>query len=401
MNDPTAAPVLSGIKVVDFTHWMAGPHASLVLGDFGADVVKVEPLPGGDPSRCGGSQYVAGVSQSFLSWNRNKRSIALDLRSESGRTIAHALIRNADVLIENFRPGVTDRIGIDAASCAALNPQLVYCSVSAYGGAGPLGAMPGIDPMMQAFSGLMSITGESDRGPVFAGMAITDYAAALTAVQAVLLALIARAGIGRGQRANVTLIGATLAGMATRLENAVITGTDPVRAGGQSRNVYPNEAFATKDGHVVAGISSDHQWPGFCAAVGLPTLADDPRYKSSRDRLERREELAGLLRDAFARQPTSDLAERFATHGILFAPVNTFTQVAAHPQVQAMGLVDRIDHPTVGSIPQVAPSITLSETPARITRHPPLLGEHTKEVLAELGYTEAMIDVLYADRVVA
>jgi crotonobetainyl-CoA:carnitine CoA-transferase CaiB-like acyl-CoA transferase len=394
--------VLRGVKVVDFTHWMAGPHASLVLADFGADIIKIEPSPSGDPSRTGGGQGNIGTeSQAFLSWNRNKRSVCIDLRSEAGIGVARELIASADVLMQNFRPGIAERMGIGYADCRSLNPRLIYCSISAFGSKGPLGDQPGIDPVIQAFSGLLSVTGEPDGAPVFAGMAVADYVGAMAAVQAVLLGLIARQRSGTGQHAEVSLLGATVAGMAARMENAVHTGFDPIRTGSQKRSVYPNQVFRTCDGYIVAGITADKGWPKFCDALGVPDLARDERYNSNALRLVAREELAETLGALFEQETTAVWERRFVDRGLLFTRVNTFTELARHPQAQAMSLIEYIDHPLAGTIPQVAAPISLSDTPSSLRCPPPLLGQHTREVLAENGFDATRIDELLAAGMIA
>jgi crotonobetainyl-CoA:carnitine CoA-transferase CaiB-like acyl-CoA transferase len=366
---------LRGVKVVDFTHWMAGPHASLVLADFGADVIKIEPSPRGDPSRAGGGQgFIGTESQAFLSWNRNKRSVCIDLRSEAGIGVARELISSADVLMQNFRPGIAERMGIGYSDCRTLNPRLIYCSISAFGSTGPLGDQPGIDPVIQAFSGLLSVTGEPDGAPVFAGMAVADYVGAMAAVQAVLLGLITRQCSGTGQHAEVSLLGAT---------------------------VYPNQVFRARDGYIVAGITADKGWPRFCDALGVPDLARDERYNSNALRLAAREELTEILGALFEQETTAAWERRFVDRGLLFTRVNTFTELARHPQAQAMSLIETIDHPLAGTIPQVAAPISLSDTPSSLRCPPPLLGQHTREVLAENGFDATQVDELLAAGVIA
>jgi crotonobetainyl-CoA:carnitine CoA-transferase CaiB-like acyl-CoA transferase len=395
----TAPGALDGVRVLDFTRHMAGPYGTVVLADHGADVVKVESLPHGDHSRTGGVHQVGDQSAVFLMWNRGKRSLALDLRKPEGLDVVRRMAEQADVVVENYRPGVAAEIGIGYEALSAINPRLVYVSVSAFGPRGPLAPFPGTDPVIQATSGVMSVTGEPDGGPLLIGVPVADYTGSMLCVQAVALALFARERTGRGQRVEVSMLGGLLAMLSTRLANYWASGEDPVRMGSANSIYVPYQVFRTADGYVMAGSFGGDSWTKFCAALGLPELAEDERYRSNRSRFDHRDTLIPLLEERFATRTTDDWEPDFRREGALFAPVRSIAEILAHPQTDALGLVQSVDHPTVGTIPQLGPPLELSDTPAAIRRPPPLLGEHTREVLADYGFEPSDIDRLVADGV--
>jgi formyl-CoA transferase/CoA:oxalate CoA-transferase len=385
---------LAGVRVVDLTRHMSGPYASLVLGDFGADVIKLESAPHGDPSRQTGTNFIAGESTMFLTWNRNKRSICVDLRSEAGLDVARRLVDGADVLMENYRPGVADEIGLGYEAMSARNDRLIYCSTNAFGSKGPWKERPGTDPVVQAMSGVMSVTGERDGGPVLVGIPIADYTAALITVQAIVIALYARERTSRGQYVEVPMVGGLVFGLTTRVGPYFLTGEDPTRWGSQHSQVVPYQAFKTADGYAVAGCWVDAGWKDFCVALGWPELAPDERYDSNVKRVARRDEVAEMLQARFLERTTAEWERRFAAQGALFAPVNSFSDILNGPQSEAMGFVTEVDHPVAGRLKQVAPVIRMSDTPASIRHAPPLLGEHTADVLAELGLDDDEVRAL-------
>lgn len=395
-NDANAPRVLDGIRVVDFTRIMAGPYATMMLADHGADVVKVEGLPGGDAARQFGLDYVGDQSAVYLMWNRNKRSVALDLRSAEAKAIVHRLIAQADVVVENYRPGVAEKIGFGYDELSRVNPRLVYCSISAFGSSGPMADLPGTDPVVQAASGIMSVTGAGDGDPSLVGVPIADFTGAMTAVQGVLLALLARERTGRGQRVEVSMLHALLASLTTRLATFWTTGVNPPRTGSAHSVIVPYQVFRTKDGDVMAGAWRAESWDSFCEAMELPELATDARFGTNIDRQAHRAVLMPILQAAFEQRTTAEWEQRFRDAGALFARVNTFSDIFGHPHVRESGIVQRLQHPTLGELPALAPPAVLSDTPATLATAAPLLGQHTREILAEAGCSEAEIDDLHA-----
>jgi crotonobetainyl-CoA:carnitine CoA-transferase CaiB-like acyl-CoA transferase len=379
---------LDGIRVLDFTRHMAGPYGTMLLGDYGADVIKVESLPDGDGSRSVGTAFVGDESALFLIWNRGKRSIAIDMRTREGLEAVRKLAAQADVVFTSYRPGVADKIGIGYDDLSAINDQLVYVAVSAFGDQGPLAPYPGTDPVVQAMSGVMSVTGESDRGPSLVGVPMADFTGAMVGAQAAMLGLFARDRTGKGQFVDVSMLYALLSSLTTRLASHWVDGEDPPRHGSAHSVVVPYEAFETSDGHVVAGVWGGAEgWQKFCNAIGEPQLADDERYLTNPQRVAARAELTEYLQAIFLARTSAEWETSFNAEGALFGPVHTFSQILAHPQVQQAGLVQTVDHPTLGEIPQLGPVIFLRDTPGEISGPPPLLGQHSEEVLHEVGYT--------------
>ena len=382
---------LEGIRILDFTRHMSGPYATLLMGDFGADVIKIESMPHGDPTRTMGTAFVDGESGLFLIWNRSKRSLAIDTRKPEAGEILRRLLAGADILAENFRPGVAEAMGIGYEALSAANPRLIYLSITAFGRTGPYAQSPGTDPVVQAMSGVMSVTGEQGGDPVLVGLPVADFSSAMVAVQGALLALFARERTGRGQRVDIPMLGALAFGLTTRLANYWWGGKAPQREGSAHSSVAPYQLYKARDGDIVAGAWTRETWPRFCTAVGLPHLGDDPRFATNPQRMENRAALNAILSAAFAARPVHEWEQAFREANALFGPVLTIPQVLRHPQMEALGMVQSIDHPRLGAIPQLGPPIFLSDTPGRLDRPPPAYGEHTAEVLAELGYTSAEI----------
>ena len=393
---------LDGIRVLDFTRHMAGPYGTQLLGDYGADVIKVESLPHGDGSRQVGTAFVGDESALFLIWNRGKKSIALDMRSPEGLEVVHRIAETVDVVFTSYRPGVADDIGVGYEALSALNDQIVYVSVTAFGPAGPLAPYPGTDPVVQAVSGVMSVTGESDRGPSLVGVPMADFTGAMVGAQAAMLGLFARQRTGKGQMIDVSMLYALMSSLTTRLASHWVDGEDPDRYGSAHSVVGPYEAFETADGHVVAGVwGGTDGWERFCRAIGEPELAHDERYLTNQQRVDARPELTEYLQRIFLDRTSKEWETSFNEHRALFGPVFTFSQILNHPQVQQAGLVQSVEHPTLGEIPQLGPVIFLHDTPGEISGPPPLLGQHTLEILKEAGYDDSSISDLLAAGVVA
>lgn len=382
---------LTGVRVLDFSRHMAGPYAAQTLADHGADVIKIEAIPGGDPARSIGVDFIGDQSALFLIWNRGKRSLALNLRTPEAIEIVRSLAAGADVVLENYRPGVADRIGIGYPQLSAINPRVVYCSVTAFGPVGPLAADPGTDPVVQAMSGVMSVTGEPDGPPNLVGIPIADFTGAMLAVQGILLALLARERSGRGQKIDVSMLAGLLSSLTTRVASHWATGKDPERYGSAHSVVVPYQAFKASDTYFVAGVWGGDGWPNFCQAAGLPELIDDPRYATNALRVANRKELTAVLDRVFAAHPRDHWEARFRAHDALYSPVLSFSEALNHPQVLSSGQVQQLSHSTAGMLPQIGPPINLSETPGALHRPPPRLGEHTLEVLSEAGFSEQQL----------
>jgi len=385
---------LDGIRVVDCSRVLAGPYAAMVLGDMGADVIKVERPGSGDDTRRWGPPFVGGESAYYFSMNRNKRSLTLNLKTEKGKEILRQLVASADILIENFKLGTFDRLGIGYETLKTINQGLIYCSITGYGATGPKAAKPGYDFMIQAEGGIMSLNGPADGEPYKVGVPIVDITAGLYAANAIQAALIRKLRTGQGQRIDISLFEAQVAWLLNVASSYLISGEPPKRYGNAHPNIVPYETFATTDGYIAAGAGNDAQFKRFCRALGLPELADDGRFATNPDRVANRKVLLPLLREQFRTQSTAVWLDALEKAGIPCAPINSVAEVFAHPQIEAREMIVQVPHPTAGSIKMVGLPYKLSDTPVGIYRHPPLLGEHTGEILAELGYTVAEIDRL-------
>jgi len=374
---------LSGIRVVEFCQVAAGPFCGMLLADMGADVIKVES-PEGDGLRQW-PPITGGYSENFASLNRNKRSVVLDLKRPSDRDAARKLALSADALVENFRPGTLEKLGLGYATLAREKPALVYCSISAYGQTGPRAQEGGFDLTVQAIGGVMSVTGERDGAPVKCGVPISDFGAGLYAAFAIVSALRKVGREGTGDHIDVSMLGATLGMAALQTSEHFGTGRDPVKLGSAHPRNAPYQAFRAQDGYFAMAAGNDRLWRAVCSGLRRPDLADDPRFASTALRAANQDALRDLLEVDFAREPVAHWLRVFAELGVPCTPINTYSQVLTDPQVQHMGWVQPVTLPGGATTRTFGTPIAMTHETFAIYRNPPALGEHTRAVLAELG----------------
>jgi len=383
--------------VLDLSRVLAGPYATMVLADLGADVVKVERPAGGDDTRRWGPPFRGPDAAYFLSVNRGRRSVALDLTRPDHREVLGHLLATADVVVENFLPRQLERLGLDPEAELQRRPELVWTSIRGAGSGGPGGEEPGYDAMVQARSGLMSITGPRGGPPTKVGVAVGDLFAGLHAAVAVLAALCHRDRTGQGQRIEVPLLETSIALLVNQAANYLIGGQVPEPLGNHHPNIAPYGAYACAGGAVVVGAGNDDQFRRLCATLGRPELADDPRYADNAARVGHAAELTTELEAVLATRPAAHWQAALGAAGVPVAPVNRLDQVFADEHVRAVGLVAEVDHAS-GPLPQVRAPVAMSATPPALTLPPPLLGEHTEAVLTALGYDRAAVERLLAPR---
>lgn len=391
---------LAGFTVVDLTRVLSGPYCTMVLGDLGARVIKVEHPERGDDTRHWGPPFLGKESAYFLSVNRNKESVSLDFKQPAGREVLERLLARADVLVENFRAGTLARAGFGWDAVHARHPRLVYASISGYGQTGPRREEAGYDAVMQAEGGLMSVTGDAD-GPAYRlGVAITDIVSGLFAAQGAMAALLARERTGEAQYVDIGMLDATAALLTYQAGNYFATGHSPGRLGNRHPTIAPYETFQTSDGELVVAVGNDEIWRRFCAAVGRADLASDARFATNRDRLAHYTALRPLLEQAFRASTTADWLSRLNAVAVPCGAVRDIGAVLTDPQIEAREMIATLLHPTVGATRVIGSPIKLSATPATIRSAPPVLGQHTDAVLGELGFAPDAIAALRRDRVV-
>ncbi|WP_407549955.1 CaiB/BaiF CoA-transferase family protein [Streptomyces sp. Pv4-95] len=382
---------LSGLRVLDLSRIMSGPFATMTLADLGADVIKIEDHRAGDDTRAWAPPYQGDQAAYFLSVNRNKRSLAVDLKDPECRELVAELARTADVIVENFRPGTAARLGLGYEDVSAGNPGIVYASISGYGQTGPYREEPGYDAIAQALSGMMSVTGEPDGPPVRFGVAGADLTAGMWATIGILAALHERKRTGHGQWVDVSLLDGQIAWLTYISSGYFATGRVPGRYGSAHPTIVPYQAFPTADGHIMIAVGNDGLWRRFAPAVGLGDLVEDARYATNPDRVRHRDELLPLIEEALAARGAAEWTEVLAKAGVPAGRINTVDQALAHPQVVARGMVAESEHTTAGTVRTVASPVKLSASPPQVRTAPPRHGEHTDDILAALGVDAAGI----------
>jgi crotonobetainyl-CoA:carnitine CoA-transferase CaiB-like acyl-CoA transferase len=397
---PTPPP-LHGLLVVDLTRVLSGPYCTMLLADMGARVIKIERPNRGDDTRAWGPPFVGDESAYFLSINRNKESLTLDLKQPAARTILERLLDRADVLAENFRPGAMERLGFGYDRLAARWPRLVYCSISGFGQTGPRRDQPGYDAVVQAEAGLMSITGDAD-GPAYRlGVAIGDIVSGMFAAQGVAMALLARERTGRGQRVDVGMLDSTAALLTYQAGSYFATGLAPERMGNRHPTIVPYETFAASDGEFVLAVGNDDQWQRCCRVVGLVELAADPRFTTNRERVRNYDVLRPLLADRLRSRTRAAWIEALTAEGVPCGAVRDVAEVLEDPQIAARSMVEAAEHATLGSVRVLGVPVKLSDTPGSVRTAPPTLGQHTDQILRnDLGLTDAEIASLRSAQVI-
>jgi len=375
---------LEGIVVLDLSRILAGPYCTMMLGDLGAEVIKIERPGVGDDTRTWGPPFVGGEAAYYLGVNRNKRSLTLNLAHPEGQRIAHEFARRSDVLVENFSPGVTDKLGINWESLNGINPRLIYCSITGYGSDGPYRDRTGYDMVVSAVGGLMGITGEEDGPPCKVGVAITDVTTGIMAQGAICAALLQRERTGRGQRIDLSLLDCQVAGLVNIGSNYLASNQEARRWGTAHESIVPYQAFMAKDGYIAIAAANDKLWGRFCDVLARPDLAADEKYKTNPLRVENREELIPIIAAEMNKKTRQEWIDLLVAQGIPCGPINSMEEVFSDPQVLHRKMLEVVDHPTIGKLRLAGIPAKYSDAELKIRRPPPLLGEHTDEILKEI-----------------
>ncbi|MCH8092384.1 MAG: CoA transferase [Proteobacteria bacterium] len=384
---------LKGVTIIELAHIMAGPCCGMLLADLGAEVIKVERIPGGDDSRRFATVDIAGESPTFMMMNRNKRGIAVDLKTGGGKEVLRRLLKTADVVIENYRRGTMERFGLGYDSLKEANPRLVYCEISGFGRTGPYADRGGFDLIAQGMSGLMSFTGEGPgRPPVKSGAPITDITAGILAALGIVTALLERQHSGLGQRVDTSLFEAGITHTFWQSALALASGVSPGALGTGSPVAAPYQAFPTADGWITVGGANQANWLKLLGVLETPELGDDPRFVENRDRMENVAALEAVLNELFRKRTSAEWLDKLEAAGVPAGPVMSVGEMHQDPQTLARNMVLEVDHPRAGKVKTLGPPVKLSRTPASVRRPAPLFGQHTAEVLAEYGYSSEEID---------
>ena len=397
---PDPAP-LDGLTVLDFTRVLSGPYCTMLLADMGARVIKIEQPGRGDDTRAWGPPFLHGESAYFLSINRNKESLTLDLKHASAGRVLDPLLQQADVLVENFRPGTMERLGLGYDSIARRCPRLVYCSISGFGQTGPRRAEPGYDAVIQGEGGLMSITGATDGPPFRLGVAIADIVSGMFAAQGIAMALLARVRTGRGQRVDIGMLDATAALLTYQAGIYFATGVTPGRMGNRHPTIVPYETFPAADGEFVVAVGNDEQWRRFCGIIGAAPLADDERFATNRDRVSHYDELRPLLADRLRSRRRDEWVGDLKAAGVPCGSVREVAEVLEDPHLDARRMIETVDHVSAGAVRVLGVPIKLSDTPGAVRSAPPALGQHTDRILEEdAGLSADEIETLRSSKAI-
>ena len=388
---------LDGIRVIDLSRVVSGPLCTMNLADMGADVIKIEEPGRGDESRAFGPPFLGGESPYYLSVNRNKRSCTVNLKRDAGKAILWRLLDTADVVVQNFRPGAMARLGLDYDAVAARHPRLIYCSISGFGDSGPDAVRPGYDLVVQGESGLMDLTGEADGPPTRIGTSIADLTAGVMAAQGITLALYARQTTGRGQHVKIAMLDAVASLLTYNAGNYFATGESPTRRGNDHPSVVPYQTLRAKDGWMNLAVANDSLWVRYCDAIERPDLRDDPRFATAPERVKYRETLVPIIVALTATRTVEQWVDLLGAAGVPCGRIRNVAEVCTNPQLTERGKVVDRPHPTAGIVTMIGLPIELSDTPGRIRTAPPLLGEHTDDVLRDAGYTDDEIHTLRKD----
>ena len=392
--------VLKGIKVLDLTRALAGPYCTMLLADYGAEVIKVE-LPGtGDDTRGWGPPFVEGESAYFMSINRNKKSLTLDMKNARSKDILERMIKQSDIIVENFRPGAADRLGLGYGQVKKINPKIIYCSISGFGQDGPYRELPGFDQTLQGMGGMMSITGEPNGPPMKVGVAIADISGGMFAAFGIMLALFHRQKTGVGQWVDTSLLDSQIAWLTYRAGEYFASGKLPEKVGSGHPMIVPYQAFKAKDEYINIAAGNDQLWKRFCKVINMENIMDDPKFVTNAKRVENRKELIPILSKIIETKTGAEWLKLLEDAGIPAGPIYTLDKLFSDPQVLHRKMMVELTHPKAGKIKVTGVPVKLSEAPGEITAPPPLLGQHNKEVLKDLGYSAEEIEKLIADKVV-
>lgn len=392
------ARALDGIKILDFSRALAGPYCTMLLADMGAEVIKVEAPGAGDDSRAWGPPFVEGESAYFLSVNRNKKSISLNLKSKDARNIISRMIEKADVLVETNRPGAMERLGLDYESVKKINPKIIYCSISGFGQTGPYRERPGFDQVLQGMGGIMGITGEPGGAPVKVGVAVTDIATGMFAAIGILTALYYRQRTGEGQMVDASMLDGQVSWLTYQAGRYLTSGDVPEKIGSGHPLIVPYQAFKAKDAYINIAVGNDNLWQKFCEATGLQDIVSDPKFATNAQRVKNRSEVVGVISPVIAAKTMDEWLDILEKAGIPCGPIYTIDRIFSDPQVIARDMLVELEHPKCGKIKVTGAPIKFSTTPAEVKNPPPTLGQHNEEVLKELGFSSGDIAKFKAEK---